>query len=94
VTDPDWVTFEQVRARSPWPRLRAEDYYDPDLLSVDGYPRAKGRTVDILQVLALVAFLCAAVLAAVAHRVPNTWWAALVALGLALWLLSTTTLVK
>lgn len=50
--------------------------------------------MDILQVLALVAFLCAAVLAAVAHRVPNTWWATLVALGLALWLLSTTTLAK
>jgi hypothetical protein len=50
--------------------------------------------VDIWQVLALVAFLCAAVLAAVAHRTPNYWWAVGIAVGLALWLLSTTSLAK
>jgi hypothetical protein len=50
--------------------------------------------MDILQVLALIAFGAAAILAGLAHRTPNTWWAALVALGLALWLVSTTTLVK
>jgi hypothetical protein len=44
-----------------------------------------------LQVAALVAFLCAAVLAAVSGRVASgSWPLALLALGLALWLLSTT----
>jgi hypothetical protein len=47
--------------------------------------------VEILQVLALVAFLCAAVLAALSGRVAaGSWPLALTALGLALWLLSTT----
>lgn len=50
--------------------------------------------MDILQILALVAFLCAAVLAGVAHRFEGrAYWAVLVALGLALWLLSDTSLV-
>jgi hypothetical protein len=46
--------------------------------------------MDVLQVLALVAFLCAAVLAAI----PRSWPLALTALGLALWLVSTTDLIK
>lgn len=47
--------------------------------------------MKILQVLALVAFLCAAVLAGVAHRFEGrAYWAVFVALGLAAWLLSTT----
>ena len=51
--------------------------------------------MDIWQVLALVAFLCAAVLAALEGRVAaRSWPLALVALGLALWLLSTTSLAK
>jgi hypothetical protein len=51
--------------------------------------------MNVWQVFALVAFLCAAVLAAVAHRFEGrAYWAVLVAVGLALWLLSTTSLVK
>ena len=46
--------------------------------------------MDILEVLALVAFLCAAVLAVVLGR---AWPVALIAVGLALWLVSTTSLV-
>ena len=47
--------------------------------------------MELLQVLALVAFLCAAVLAARSGRVAaGSWPLALVALGLAFWLLSTT----
>ena len=46
--------------------------------------------MEILQVLALVAFLCAAVLA----FIPRSWPVALTALGLALWLASTTSLLS
>jgi len=51
--------------------------------------------MELLQILALVAFLCAAVLSALAGRVGSGGWPlALVALGLAGWLVSTTTLVR
>jgi hypothetical protein len=48
--------------------------------------------MDVLQVLALVAFLCAAVLAALPPA--RSWPLALTALGLALWLVSTTDLIR
>jgi len=49
--------------------------------------------MDVLQVLALVCFLCAAVLAYAGDRYERYrggWWAILIALGLAFWLLSET----
>ena len=53
--------------------------------------------MSVLQFFALVCFLCAAILAVVAYRVPERrgdLWGALLALGLFLWLLSETKVVN
>ena len=46
--------------------------------------------MSVLQIFALVCFLCAAVLAGLSYRLERRadWWAVLLALGLFLWLLS------